>query len=252
MATVAHAENRVALSVASDTETPALGRTFAAAAQRAAASPGNEIILVPRWSCDDEQCVAEHLTEVGASMLVTVSIEQLGVRYEIKAARRARKHNYRVDKTLADACSSCTRLEADALLRRIVVDVLAEEPKKELSIRPAVAADTPIAPEATTSTNIAVEGRFGAWTYVTAGAALGFVALGTGLIAVDGPSCTPETPGARCPERRSTLTPGLVSLGVGAAVASLAGWMYWSDRVAVSATVAPTVDGARASVSLVF
>ena len=85
-------------------------------------------------------------------------------------------------------------------------------------------------------------GRWGGWRWLTAGLAVGALATGAVLVAMDG-RCSKQPPaGQQCNDLYATATPGFITLGAGAVLAGISIYLFaTSDK---GPYVAPTQGGA--------
>ena len=97
-------------------------------------------------------------------------------------------------------------------------------------------------------------GNYNPWKWLAAGGAAAGVATGAALVAAHGtPTCEPELPQAQCPRERNTRVPGLIGLGVGAALGGVSGWMFYRDATSGrSAAVGAGPGAAGGSIVLHF
>ena len=94
--------------------------------------------------------------------------------------------------------------------------------------------------------------RYSPWKWIAAGGAVASVITSGVLFATHGnPTCTPEPPQTRCPRERDGITPGLVGLGVGAALGGVSGWMFYRDASS-GREARVSARGAGATVTLTF
>jgi hypothetical protein len=91
------------------------------------------------------------------------------------------------------------------------------------------------------------------WKWVAAGGAAAGVATGIALFAThSNPTCTPQPPQTQCPRQRDGITPGLISLGVGAVLGGMSGWMFYRDASGRSARMSAGPGDAGAALRVSF
>jgi hypothetical protein len=95
--------------------------------------------------------------------------------------------------------------------------------------------------------------RYSPWKWMAAGGAAAGVLTSVAFFATHGnPTCTLEPPQTQCPRERNGITPGFISLGVGAALGGASGWMFYRDAAGRSASVSAGPGDAGAAVVLSF
>lgn len=95
--------------------------------------------------------------------------------------------------------------------------------------------------------------EFGPWRWVAAGGAVASAAAGVGFLAADGAqTCELEAPQTQCETVFDGRRPGAISLGVGAVLGGLSGWMFYRDARRDSRADVSAGPGAGGSVTLRF
>jgi hypothetical protein len=93
-------------------------------------------------------------------------------------------------------------------------------------------------------------GRWGGWKWITGGSAVTALGVGGVLVAIDGRCSMTPMPGRLCDNVYNTMTPGLVVLGTGVAVAAVSVYLFASggggNHPSHTAYLAPTSGGAFA------
>jgi hypothetical protein len=93
--------------------------------------------------------------------------------------------------------------------------------------------------------------RFRSWKWAAGGAALAALAGGATLMVLDGANTCDRAPGqTQCEEVRDTMTLGLVTVGVGAALGGVSLWMFAKDRQAVGRARVDVAAGAAAATAV--
>ncbi|HET6614103.1 MAG TPA: PEGA domain-containing protein [Kofleriaceae bacterium] len=95
---------------------------------------------------------------------------------------------------------------------------------------------------------------YGTWKWVTGAGAVAAMATGIILVKMDGDgTCDLSGPQRQCEDLRSTMAPGIVSIGAGLGLGVLSGWMFYRDREqTATVAVGPEAGGASAQVTVRF